>query len=83
MTAIAPSARTHDEDSRHFAPPVARPSTSDRDRTWLADAAPSSTVVQSPWRDPLFYLSFVAMALLLCAVGILLLFRIVTRGRRR
>ena len=84
MTAIAPNAHAHADNSRHFAPPVAQPATGDRYRPvrLVPDAASPSPAVRTPWRDPLFYLSFVAMAVLLCAVGILLLYRVAVHRRR-
>ena len=41
-----------------------------------ADDVPQSSAA-SPWRAPLFYLSFVAGAVLLVAVGIILLWRLI------
>ncbi|WP_380783652.1 hypothetical protein [Sphingomonas sp. R86520] len=34
----------------------------------------------SPWAEPLFYLSFVAAALLLVAIGVILGWRLLARG---
>ncbi len=39
-----------------------------------------SETVASPWREPLFYLSFVAGALLLVAIGVILGWRLLHRG---
>ncbi len=39
-----------------------------------------SEPVASPWREPLFYLSLIAAALLLVAIGVILGWRLLHRG---
>ncbi len=41
---------------------------------------PRSETAQSPWSEPLFYLSFMAGALLLIAIGVILGWRLLHRG---
>lgn len=46
------------------------------------DEARAGDDVRSAWRAPLFYFAVVAAALLLIAVGLVLLCRVVNRGGR-
>ena len=41
-----------------------------------------SGAAASPWRAPLFYLSFIAAALLLASIGVVLLWRVLHRRPR-
>ncbi len=77
MTAIAPPAFIINETSR-FVTPTARTTRIEQDR--VLDTP--QTVAASPWRAPLFYLSFVAAALLLVAVAIILAWRMISGLRR-
>ncbi|MEG3160816.1 hypothetical protein U1763_09910 [Sphingomonas sp. LB2R24] len=76
MTAIAPPAFIINETSRFVTP--ARTTRIEQDR--VLDTP--QTVAASPWRAPLFYLSFVAAALLLVAVAIILAWRMISGLRR-
>ena len=77
MTAIAPQAFIVDDTPR-FVAPTARASGIEQER--VLDRP--QTLAASPWRAPLFYLSFVAGALLLVAVAIILAWRLVTEFRQ-
>lgn len=77
MTAIAPPAFIINDTSR-FVTPTARTTRIEQDRVLDTPQA----VAPSPWRAPLFYLSFVAAALLLVAVGIILAWRLLSGVRR-
>lgn len=77
MTAIAPPAFIINETSR-FVTPTARTTRVEQDR----GLDTPQTVAASPWRAPLFYLSFVAAALLLVAVAIILAWRMISGLRR-
>ncbi|MES2422439.1 MAG: hypothetical protein V4595_14245 [Pseudomonadota bacterium] len=76
MTAIAPPAFIADDAPRLVAPTV-------RAMRIEQDSALDvpHTLAASPWRAPLFYLSFVAGALLLVAVGIILAWRLISGFR--
>ncbi|WP_332799336.1 hypothetical protein [Sphingomonas sp. PB2P12] len=59
-------------------------------RSSICDDAPApshfappvtSPVPETPWRAPMFYLAAIAGVVLLIAVGIVLLWRVVTRSR--
>ncbi|MBC3942218.1 hypothetical protein [Sphingomonas albertensis] len=78
MNAVAPHPFGITEDERRFGTPQARGASGDRDRP----TGPIPEATASPWRAPLFYLSFVAAALLLIAVGFILMWRIMLRSRR-
>ena len=78
MTAIAPHPFGITEDQPRFGTPLARAASGDLDRP----TGPIPEATASPWRAPLFYLSFVAAALLLIAVGFILMWRIMLRSRR-
>ena len=78
MTAIAPPGFIADDTPR-FVAPATRPTRIEQDR--ILDVP--QIVAASPWRAPLFYLSFVAGALLLVAVGIILAWRMVAGSRQR
>lgn len=78
MTAIAPHPFGITEDQPRFGTPLTRTASGDLDRP----TGPIPEATASPWRAPLFYLSFVAAALLLIAVGFILMWRIVLRSRQ-
>ncbi len=76
MNAIAPHPLFTMEDSAPVSPLPAR-------TPMVRFDPPSSTASAaaiSPWRSPLFYLSFIAGALLLVAVGLILAWRITLRA---
>ncbi|RXD05524.1 hypothetical protein EQZ23_10715 [Sphingomonas sp. UV9] len=78
MTAIAPHPFGIAEEQPRFAASPARLASAELDR-------PNGVIpgaVASPWRSPLFYLAFVAAALLFVAVGVILMWRIMMRPRR-
>lgn len=55
-----------------------------RSSVWDDAPAPShvpSPIAETPWRAPMFYLAAIAAVVLLIAVGIVLLWRVVTRSR--
>ena len=75
MTAAA---RTMVPDTRENDLPIATPAP--RSSVWN-DRTPTPPVAATPWRAPLFYLAPIAALFLLIAVGIVLLWRVVTRSR--
>ena len=77
MTAIAPQLFIAHGTPR-FVTPIVRATRSEQDD--LLDLP--QTVAASPWRAPLFYLSFVAGAVLLVAIAIVLTWRMVTGLRQ-
>lgn len=78
MTAIAPHPFGIAEEQPRFAASPTRLASAELDR-------PNGVIpgaVASPWRAPLFYLSFLAAVLLLVAVGVILMWRITIRLHR-
>ena len=73
MTAIAPRIASLATEPARAPLPAAQIVMPAEDR--VADAP------KSPWRAPLFYLAFLASALLLVAVAVILLWRVVTGTR--
>ena len=78
MNAVAPHPFGITEDQPRFGTPQAWAASSELDRP----TGPIPEAMPSPWRAPLFYLSFVAGALLLIAVGFILMWRIMLRSRQ-
>lgn len=75
MTAVA---RTLLPDTREGALPIATPMP--RPSVW-DDRPPAPPVAEIPWRSPLFYLAAIAAIFLLIAVGVVLVWRVVTRSK--
>jgi len=78
MTAIAPHPFGITEDQPRFGTTMPRAASGDLD----PPTGPIPEATASPWRAPLFYLSFVAGALLIIAVGFILMWRLMLRSRR-